>query len=236
MTSSKKRFTVYSTVSGGLPLNDISKVTASNDLNISTKDWLPMCASAYHISPSISDYIIIPVTIFPSDLPNRNCIGFSYNDLTEFDTDTGRLAYQSWIGKGLFSEHQNEDVTRSRGVILDSVMHKVAEDSPHWCVTLLTAWDRTKDPIIANSLLTNPNSCFSMGCYTADYECSYCHKLYSTGGCGHVDPHNPQMTLKDGTLIYLLAKGITGFELSHVKTPAFVDAITPRNQVVKLWD
>jgi len=228
MTTSKRDI-VYSSAVAASPVT--RSVETSSMKSFDFKNWLPFCADSYKISPEISDYVLIPVTIFPSELPNRNGVGFSYTELTRFDPDVGTLAYKTWIGKPLFSEHKNDDITLSRGVILDSVITPISKSV--WAVTLLSAWDRTKDVSIVNSIISSEESCFSMGCYTSDYSCSICDTLFSQGGCNHVSRSSP-MRIIDGKLAYRLAHGITGFELSHVETPAFVDATTPKRLAVPM--
>jgi len=61
--------------------------------------WLPFAAKTYHISPHIEDYIIIPTIVCPSDLPNRNGIGFPAKELATFlPPPTNRMAYKAWAG------------------------------------------------------------------------------------------------------------------------------------------
>ena len=55
------------------------------------KTWLPFAAKPYHISPNPDDYVIVATPIIPSDLPNRNGVGFPLNQLLKFDPVTGEI-------------------------------------------------------------------------------------------------------------------------------------------------
>jgi len=92
--TSTGRMRVYSNAVGGTPIESFSrnKVTASASQALQTKAWLPFASEPYHISPNIEDYVVTPVTIFPAELPNRNGVGFSYEELTKFNPNLGQIA------------------------------------------------------------------------------------------------------------------------------------------------
>jgi hypothetical protein len=68
---------------------------------------LPFASKVLDISADISDYIIQPIEIIRSEIPNRNGIGFIYEELAKYSYPYGRLAYQTWIGMPTYVEHQN---------------------------------------------------------------------------------------------------------------------------------
>jgi hypothetical protein len=144
--------------------NDKTKVVASvgdQEKPINT-DWLKAASSSYRISDDISDYILVPIPIVTVDIPNRNMQCFPLEEVTSWNTDSGRIVYQTFIGKPLFLNHQNEDPRKSRGIILDSVL-KFIPDYNLWKIIILTAWDRTKDKDVANHILKDNKCEYSMG-------------------------------------------------------------------------
>ena len=42
--------------------------------------YLPLAAQKYEISSDPRDYVVSPVIIFPTDIPNRNCLAASTLD------------------------------------------------------------------------------------------------------------------------------------------------------------
>ena len=128
---------------------------------IETK-WIKSCAEAYNISEDLSDYIIVPVPIVTVGIPNRNLQAFPLEAVTAWNTEHGRISYQTFIGKPLFLDHKNDNPKESRGVILDSVMRYIPTYDL-WKIIILTAWCRTKDREVANHILKDPKSEYSMG-------------------------------------------------------------------------
>ena len=214
--------------------------SAVSESLVEAKEILPFASEVYDISPNIKDYILVPVTIMPSDLPNRNGVAFSLKELTTFNPDSGCLGYKTWKGKGLFEEHQNNDVTKSRGIILDVSLKPITNaHGDLYSVVTLTAWDRSKDPMLANAILTGASTCYSMGSYASDFSCSICGALHSKGGCDHVKKGKPSFNtyeiMGQRKLAYLNMVGMMGFEVSAVKDPAFVQAESPVSSVYN-WD
>lgn len=174
--------------------------------------WIKSCAEAYNISDDISDYIIVPVPIVTSDIPNRNMQCFPTIELTSWNTDAGRMVYQTFIGKPLFLDHKNDNPKESRGVILDSVLKFVPKYNL-WKVVILTAWCRTKDKDVANHILKDPKSEYSMGSMVntfVEYPSGnvVSPKTRAKRRVGSLD--------KNGNLIYDLMNNSTFFETSLV--------------------
>lgn len=91
-----------------------SKVTTVTDAkedprllqNLDYPTWLPFAAKTYEISGDINDYILMVYPICPSDIPNRNGIGFPLHELTRFQPPpVSRMAYKAWTGVPLHYEH-----------------------------------------------------------------------------------------------------------------------------------
>jgi hypothetical protein len=189
---------------------------------------LPFAAEAYQISSNIKDYVVVPVPIMPSELPNRNGVGFPFVELTRFNSDVGELAYKTWKFMPTHQEHANRDITKAKGMVLDASLRKMDNVlGGLYKVVLLCAFDRSKDPILANSILTKESTAYSMGALSRDYHCSICHASVSKGGCEHAVHGKPAMRIYDNRLAYLQVSDFKGFELSSVKVPAYSGATNP---------
>jgi hypothetical protein len=237
-----KRYTETSDAIGfeqPIELHDIYKksargysATASDLIKGTTIDaakWLPFASEKYNISADIKDYVVVPVTIMPSDLPNRNGVAFPHSELTSFSVDTGMVSYQTWAHKPTFVEHNNQDHTQAKGVIFDVAYRKMPHTSGDlWKVVVLTGWDRTRDCVLANEILTKRRQSYSMGAYVSDYACSICGARQTNGGCDHVTLGSPEFKTfptKDGDkLAYLRTIDVCGFETSSVAVPAYISA------------
>ena len=196
-----------------------------SQIPVDVDSWLTQAAKTYHISKDLNDYVIVPVSIFYSELPNRNGIAFPLSQLIRFNPETGQLGYQSWKAKPTFYEHQNDVLEEAKGVIFDSVLLPAPQFKGNlYKVTCLLGFDKTKDPILANDILTKKRTCYSMGAYCEDYKCSICGARVSKGGCNHVSVNYPEMKIIDGQLAFLKVEDIVGFETSSVATPAFLVA------------
>lgn len=184
--------------------------------------WLPAAAKAYVISPNVEDYILTPVLTIPTELPNRNRVGFPLKELLAFNVDAGRMAYKTFIGKPVHVEHDNEDPLKAIGVIVDAVLRPTPGygQGKMWRLFKLLAVDRTKKPEIARRILERELNTYSMGAWVKSFTCSYCGA--DMGKCGHLHPDRPgDFYEKDGALVYRLCKGVNGFETSVVFDPAY---------------
>src|SRR5258708_3149947 len=106
---------------------DAESDTGRNSLHrLDYETWLPFPPNLYQISPNISDYLIISMPICPSDIPNRNGIGFPLSELTKFQPPPiSQMAYKAWKSAPVHYEHKNEIHEDAYGVILDSSLHKI---------------------------------------------------------------------------------------------------------------
>lgn len=68
-------------------------------------DWLPFAAEAYKISDDIGNFVLVPVTIMNSDLPNRNLVGFPFEQITAWNMQTCSINYQTFKGVPLHLDH-----------------------------------------------------------------------------------------------------------------------------------
>lgn len=198
-----------------------------NQLEFGT--WLPAAAKEYHISSSVEDYVIVPVIAMPTDLPNRNGVGFPLRELKAWRVDDGMLAFQTFRGKPVHVEHDNQDPTKAVGVIIDTAMVPMLGygGSTIWKLLLLLAIDRSKDPVYATQVLSGDINSYSMGAWVEAYSCGYCNA--PAGACRHIDLKRPyDFYILDGKLVYRRVHRVKGFECSIVKDPAFVTAISDR--------
>jgi hypothetical protein len=188
--------------------------------------WLPFAAKKYNVSADANDYLITPVPIMPSDLANRNGVGFPLKELIEFNTEYGMQAYKTWKGKGTFVEHANEEPLASKGMIVDSFLRPIqGSGGKVWMVVNLLAFDRTKDPDLCRSILKGDMNSYSMGAWVETYTCSYCNA--EIGQCAHLHPQEPlDFYMLGDTLVYRKVKKPVGFETSAVATPAYQVAIS----------
>jgi hypothetical protein len=208
--------------SSQIPTNEINKIF------LDAEGWLPFAAEQYEISASLKDYIMVPVIIMPSDLPNRNGVGFPFSELSKFCPDTGTMVYQTWKGMPVYYEHKHVP-SNIKGVVFSSLLRPIKNvQGDLWKVVCLLGVDRKRDPHLANRILTKDISSYSMGAYVRDYRCTVCGSLESDGGCEHVKIGKPKFDIfntKIGPKLgYLEAIDPKGFEVSCVETPAYMSA------------
>ena len=148
--------------------------------------WLKPASAKLNISPSIKDYVMVPVILFYASVPNRNGLGFLEKDLVEWSTEHKAPAYKTWRGSPMHIEHDNKDPSKAVGVVLDTFMRKhEAEPIPFWKNIAYLAVDRGKDQDVAKRVLKREISTYSMGCYVnGGYRCSVCEQ----SSCGHIMP------------------------------------------------
>jgi hypothetical protein len=200
--------------------------TGSGYRNLDCGLWYPMCAQHYNLSPDIRNLIMIPVPVLISELPNTNGDCISKNELLQFIPDQGALAYRTFIGKPTFLEHNNQDITQAKGVILDCYLQtlKGFGNDKHYKLVLLLAYDRTKDPELCRKILSGEVNTYSIGVYFDSYSCSICgNKVGKTYGkaCSHTALKKPTYLHESGKLAYRHMHGIIAFECSCVVDPAF---------------
>lgn len=206
----------------GIDVRDAAARSLVGVQQLDFASWLPAAAKEYIISPNVEDYILTPVLTIPSDLPNRNCVGFPLNELLKFNVEAGRLAYKTFIGKPVHIEHDNEDPLKAIGVIVDAVIRPTANygDGKMWRLFKLLAIDRTKNPFIAQKILARELNTYSMGAWVKNFTCSYCYA--EIGKCNHLHASKPRDFYElNGKLVYRLCKEINGFETSVVFDPAY---------------
>lgn len=205
----------------------IPEMSAGTPLDIT--NWLPAASKAYHISPDISDYVLVPCATIPSDLPNRNGIGFPLAELVKFNPEAGRLAYKTFKAKPTFYEHRNGDITAAKGVIVDAFLRPLHgyNNGDLYKLVKLLAFDRSKDEELTNRILSGDINTYSMGAFIGGYLCSICDQ--EIGKCHHINPRNTiDFQVVDGKLAYRKVFDIDGFETSSVESPAWMIATSDK--------
>ena len=160
---------------------DTAKLKSSDTLDVS---WLKPAAAKLNISPSIKDYVMVPVILFYANVPNRNGLGFLTKDLVDWSTEYKVPRYKSWRGAPMHIEHDNTDPKKAIGVVLDTFLRKhEASPTPFWKNIAYLAVDRGKNPKVAKQIVNKEISTYSMGAYIhGGYVCSVCEK----SSCGHI--------------------------------------------------
>jgi len=192
--------------------------------------WLPFAAEQYHLSPNISDYVLVDVPIVVADFPNRNMDSFSYDQLTDWRTPIGRVAFQTFIGKPVHQDHDNMDDTRAKGVIFDATLLPFRD---RWHVKILKGFDRSKDARLARLVQEKNRIGHSMGALVERTECSlpWC-KFHSDGRitCDHIRNGAGKADVIDKHLVYENMMDFYFVESSSVEDPAYVVALSD-----KIW-
>lgn len=193
--------------------------------------WLPYAAEHYHLSRNIRDYVLVPIPSIYSGLPNTNGDSLSLQEMLRFDPQIGMQMYKSFRGKPTYLEHDNRNITKAKGVILDSFLRPVPFNPGYYKIVLLLAYDRTKDPVLVNNILTRQTNAYSVGFMYSSYSCSVCGTRVGRGlnlrPCSHTQLGKPTYRQADGQIVFRRCENANGFECSSVGTPAFVSAIGP---------
>lgn len=197
---------------------------------LDAQDWLPYSADWLNISPNFADYIIVPVEIIISDLPNRNGVAFPGEELLRVLPRDGRRSYETWERKPVCLEHKNniEKGDPAKGVIISTALRQMTTaTAPFMRLMHLLAIDRQKDPWLANEILTRKRTGYSMGSSCATYTCSICSAdMRENGGrCSHIDVTSSEakyrsLKVVNGQLAFPQSRYFFGIECSSVSNPA----------------
>ena len=184
----------------------------------------------YKISKYVEDYVLVPVPIIITDIPNANGVGFPAKSLSTFSPVHGMPHFKTWVGKPTHDEHQNSKHTQSKGIVIDSVMNPVRNRPNFWKVVTLLAFDRTKDKAIYDDISKRRANAYSMGAYLEYYKCSICDARAGDKKmlrCNHIGSDATQFyQLADGRLVYREAWFPQGFEISRVDNPAYAMSVS----------
>lgn len=215
-----------------IPISGDASGTGFSERVLDCNFWLPYAAEHYDISRDIRDYILVPIPAIFSGLPNTNGDSLSLKEMLMFKPEYGMQMYKTFKGQPTHLEHANKDITKAKGVILESFLRPIKFNPSYYKIVLLMAFDRTKDSILVDQILTGQQNAYSVGFYYSSYACSICGHVVGKGinlsPCKHTQMGKPTYKQADGRLGFRKCQDAKGFECSVVNTPAFVSAIGPK--------
>ena len=111
-----------------------------------------------------------------------------------------REAWGTFIGKPVFVNHNNSDIKRRRGVIIDAALHEdISPDgTPDTWVEVLMEIDALQFPRLAAAILAHDIERTSMGADVGESECSFCGNVATTPSdyCVHIQRHKGQRIIR----------------------------------------
>lgn len=148
-----------------------------------------------------------------------------------------RRAYMTFVGRPVYVDHNNWDLMRSRGVIIDAKLYenKLASGHEDVWVELLIEVDAQAFPKLAQSIIDNEIDAVSMGADVEYTICSVCanvaHDVLQY--CAHIpqlkgkeiDTFDKQSNNRIRKLCYEDCYGVSFFEISFVFDPADESAL-----------
>jgi hypothetical protein len=192
---------------------------------------LKAASKIYNISPDIRDYVVVPVPVVTSQVPNRNGQGFHAKDLLEFIPDMGMMRFQTFINKPTHIDHKNQVLAAAKGINLDAAIIPIKAYGVIK-VNVLSAFDRTKDPDLTRAILKGDRNAYSMGAVASYFECSFCGGVLGptvkrTCSCeaDYRDLRSINRVIGD-KLLYHVAKDFVFIENSSVGSPADISAVS----------
>lgn len=200
---------------------DISKSedkAIQDTLNILSKDVLKAVARVYNISDKIDDYIFPVPRAVTADEPNNNGDNFMHDELVRFSSNHRCQVYQTFKNDPLHVEHLADNPKTARGYLPD--VHYVIADENDKHVLTVVGMDVTKDPPLAEGLLSGEVDSFSMGCICDAVRCRKCGKVAHSDRdlCDCLRWY--KMATIDGQLVFEDCLGVEFQELSVVGNPA----------------
>lgn len=197
--------------------------TVKRALNLISKDVLKALSKVYNISANIDDYIFPIPRAVTADVPNANGDRFQHDELVRFSPRHRCMVYQTFINDPLHVEHAASDPKTARGFLPDA--HYMQDDDEKYVLTV-AAVDTSKDPALADGILSGDIDSFSMGCICDAVRCSYCGKVAHSDNdlCDCLMWH--KMATIGGDLVFEDCLGVEYQELSIVRDPADIRATT----------
>jgi hypothetical protein len=165
----------------------------------------------------------------------------------------GDYGFKTFVSRPIFVDHNNTDPKRTRGVIVDSLLHiepsnkrRASFDyyssapqnhAPETWVELLLEIDAKQFPRLAAEIKNGDIDSVSMGCNVEETECSICSNRASTIDqyCAHVQSKGQKFSTDDGheKLAYEDCYGVNFFEISLVFDPADETALVTAPVIAK---
>ena len=149
------------------------------------------------------------------------------SNLDAFSAEELERAWQTFINKPVFVEHESQDIKRARGVIIDAMFHD--EDPEDVWVEILMEMDEKTFPILCSYIRSGELDTMSMGCNLAYSTCSICgnEAITELDYCDHIISKGSYYYI-DGQLkqSYENCCGVEFYEESWVYVPASKDCVT----------
>lgn len=165
------------------------------------------------------EFVYVTVRALTANRPNNNGDAFPHEELVRIDALLNRPVYASFIGKGVYVNHQHtDDPLYAKGVVLDARYVTAKEEDRH--VELLLGVDRKKDPVFASSIERGLINKFSMGASVQFTRCSICNNEARAREefCDHIA--KGKMREFEGKVAYENCFGVIYNEISAVSDPA----------------
>lgn len=146
---------------------------------------------------------------------NGNGDHFTYDEL--------KRAYKSFVGKGVFVNHQSSDIEKKRGMIVDAkFMEERGPENAY--VTAVLEINAEAFPELATMIRSGHANSVSMGCQVAYSNCSICNHAAKTvkDYCMHVKMNKGGVY--NGRPVFEINNGVEFIEISMVTTGADANA------------
>lgn len=194
--------------------------------NLIENEVFERMASVYAVSPNPADYGFLSALAVREGVPNSNGDATSKEELFRFRPARRCRTFETFIQSPLQINHFASNPKLARGFIIDAVYN--TWDEPFEFVETVIAIDKTKDPVLADALLTGKIKTFSMGSIVESLQCSlsFCKKVAHKESelCEHLKTQKMQMV--NGELCFEWNIGVDYEELSVVENPAEKMAMT----------
>jgi hypothetical protein len=116
---------------------------------------------------------------------------YNYNGNADyFPKKEIEAAYHTFVGKGIYLDHNASSVMYSVGKIIDA-FPTIDPENKEWSISCLAKIDRKLHPEIARKVETGELNTVSMGCSCGESKCSVCGTILRTDDdpkCAHLSP------------------------------------------------
>lgn len=172
------------------------------------------------LSQSDGSAQLIPIDTLYQQFPRYNSICRGANDNGDFFSHEELLnSYKTFIGKPVFVDHDNENVEKARGIILDAIYNERG-----YFVELLKAVDRKAYPALVRAIEMGYATSTSMGCRCGFSICSICgHQAHTEDEfCDHIK--NYKASTFNDLAVWEDNRDVSFIESSLVSIPADSEA------------
>ena len=173
-------------------------------------------ADTSFVTPKDDNFTYFQCIAVHADVANQNADIFPLDEL--------KKSYSSFIGRGLFMDHNASCVANAVGKIFDAKLIELPNataDEGKYGVLCLCGIDKTTHPDIAAKVAHGVIDSVSMGANVNEAECEICHCVAHTPEefCIHLQ-HQGQLDPATGKKCCSINRGVNFTELSLVSVPA----------------